>query len=614
MKLSRRDFGGFAGAAALVGALDAPRAAERGIAGESTGVAPLAQFDYGAIEVTSRPHREQLESTVQVLMHLSEDSLLKPYRQMLGQPAPGADLGGWYTYDPHYDWRRDDAGFAPGATFGQWISALARYHAQSGSVEARAKVLRLNRLYAHSIGGAFYELNRFPAYCYDKLVLGLLDSHTLASDPDAFALLERTTDAALPFLPARAIDRNVAWRPGKDESFRWDESYTSPENLFLAYRAGAGRRYRDLAVRFLDDATWFDPLARGDNVLAGKHAYSYVNSLSSAMQAYLTLGSRTHLAAARNAFGMLTAQSYPTGGWGPNEQLVAPGSGALGASLTASHSSFETPCGAYAHFKLTRYLLRVTRESRYGDSMERVMYNTVLGAKPLQADGHAFYYSDYNFLARKVYSNHRFPCCSGTLPQVAADYGISSYLRDPRGGVYVNLYLPSTVRWREGSTRCALTQMTAYPFEDTVSIAVDVSQPQEFALHVRIPAWATGAGVAINGARVADAEPGRFAALRRTWRAGDRVELELPRRLRLEPIDLEHRDTVTLLCGPLALFAVLEDGADFGERGRPRRSELLAARQVSPQRWQARSGSKAVTLLPFTAIDAESYTTCLTAA
>src|SRR5262249_18707244 len=157
----------------------------------------------------------------------------------------------------------------------------------------------------------------------------LLDSHTLAHDHDAFTVLERTTRAALPHLPPGAIDRELPWREGKDQSYRWDESYTNPENLFLAYRRGAGARYRELGVRFLDDASWFDPLSRGENVLADKHAYSYVNSLSSAMQAYLTLGSERHLRAARNAFEMLTAQSFPSGGWGPDEKLVAPQSDTL---------------------------------------------------------------------------------------------------------------------------------------------------------------------------------------------------------------------------------------------------------------------------------------------
>ena len=81
-------------------------------------------------------------------MELSEDSLLKPLRQMAGQPAPGVDLGGWYHYDPDYDPNTVTTGFAPGCTFGQWVSALARIYAITGSPATRDKVLRLNRLYA----------------------------------------------------------------------------------------------------------------------------------------------------------------------------------------------------------------------------------------------------------------------------------------------------------------------------------------------------------------------------------------------------------------------------------------------------------------------------------
>jgi DUF1680 family protein len=603
-KFSRRDFARLSAAAGAVVAGYSPLLG--GVIRGAT--APLREFGYGDVTVDSSLHQAQLQSTHDLLMSLSDDSLLKPFRQMAGQRAPGEDLGGWYNYDPNYDWHTDDAGFAPGATFGQWVSALARYYAISGSKPARAKVLRLNRLYGRTIGEDFYDKNRFPAYCYDKLLLGLIDSHQFAGDRNALALLDRTTRAAVPHLPPAAVDRELPWRPAKDQSYRWDESYTNPENLFLAYRRGAGRRYRDLAVRYLDDATWFDPLARGENVLATRHAYSYVNSLSSAMQAYLTLGSERHLRAASNAFAMLSAQSYPTGGWGPDEKLVAPEGGELYASLTATHNSFETPCGSYAHFKLTRYLLRVTRDSRYGDSMERVMYNTVLGAKPMCSDGRAFYYADYNFAGRKVYSNHRFPCCSGTLPQVAVDYGINAYFRDPLA-VYVNLYLPSGVRWSRGAVRCSLQQSGEYPFEDTVSMRVAASQPQEFTLCLRIPGWATGARIEVNGQRWSGAtEPGSFAAVARRWRDGDRIELELPRRLRLESIDRQHPDTVAVLCGPLVLFAI----SAGSERPQPRRSELLATRQVAQRRWETSVASAAVTMLPYVAIDQEQYSTFMT--
>lgn len=575
--------------------------------------APLAEFGYADVSLSSDPHEAQLMNTHAVLMALSEDSLLKPFRQMSGMPAPGEDLGGWYSYDPDYDYRKGfDLGFAPGCTFGQWVSALARAYAITGEQATREKVMRLNRLYAETITADFYVKNRFPAYTYDKLLLGLIDSHTLVNDPQALAILEQTTNTALPHLPGHAIEHDHPWRTDKDPSdasWTWDESYTMPENLFLAYKRGAGQRYYDLALQYLDDATWFDPLSRNENVLAGHHAYSYVNSLSSAMMAYLVAGSQKHLHAAQNAFAMLQAQSFATGGWGPDEQLRAPGSNDVYNSLTNTHSSFETPCGSYAHFKLTRYLLRVTRDSRYGDSMERTMYNTVLGAKPLQENGENFYYADYNFNATRVYKQARWACCSGTLPQVAADYRINTYLRAPNA-VYVNLYIPSTLRWNEGGSALSLTQEGEYPFEDRVSFTVTASQPAETTLHFRIPAWAEGASIEVNGTRQKGlAVPGKFAAIRREWKTGDRVELELPVKMRLESVDAQHADTVALLRGPLVLMAVKQEQAS--PLPKVTRDQLLAARRVSEREWQAASASGPVTMRPFTWLGSRPYTTYL---
>jgi uncharacterized protein len=568
------------------------------------GLQPLAEFQYGDVTLASELHEKQLQETHAVLMELSEDSLLKPFRQMAGQPAPGTDLGGWYRYDPDYDPDTVDVGFVPGGTFGQWVSALARMYAITASPATRDKLLRLNHLYAQTISDGFYEKNRFPAYCYDKLVCGLIDSHQYASDPDAFAILERTTDIALPHLPGKAIEHDQQWRENPAKGYTWDESYTISENLFIAFQRGAGERYRSLGTQYLHN-TFFDLLADGHNALAGKHAYSYVNSLSSAMQAYLTLGSAKHLHAATNAFEMLTAQSYATGGWGPDELLRATDSGDLAASLTSTHNSFETPCGSYAHFKLTRYLLRVTRDSRYGDSMERVMYNTVLGAKPLLADGSTFYYADCNFQGRKIYKKNRWPCCSGTFPQVAADYRINAYFRDA-SDVYVNLYIPSTLRWTHDGAQISLTQKGGYPLEGAVQFDVGVSKKKEFAIHLRIPSWANGASISVNGRRVEGGEvPGQFVTVRRAWKRGDRIELDLPMKLRLEAIDAQHPQTVALLCGPLVLFAITDAAPVVTAR------QLLAARKDGQQSWQVETAGGPMKMLPFTAIGDELYSTYL---
>jgi hypothetical protein len=573
---------------------------------------PLAEFGYRDVSMGSAAHEAQLRNTQSVLMSLSEDSLLMPFRQMAGIAAPGEELGGWYAYRPDYDYRKTfDEGFAPGCHFGQWVSALARGYAITGDQAVRDKVVRLNRLYAQTISGAFYDKSRFPAYTYDKLAIGLLDSHTWAHDPEALAILERTTETALPHLPGRAIEHDRRWRMDKapdDASWTWDESYTLPENMFLAAQRGAGRRYFDLGLKYLDDETWFDPLSRNEHVLNGRHAYSYVNSLCSAMMAYFAAGSEKHLRAARNAFAMLQAQSYATGGWGPDELLRGPDSDALYDSLRNTHHHFETPCGSYAHFKLTRYLLRATGDSRYGDSMERVMYNTVLGALPLQADGRNFYYSDYNFNAQRVYKQAHWACCAGTLPQVAADYRINLYLRGPRS-VYVNLYVPSTLRWEEDGAELSLTQTGDYPYDSRVAFALAASKPAEMTLHFRIPAWATGAQLLVNGQAQPAPAPGRFAAVRRTWRDGDRVELVLPLPMRLEPIDPRHPETAALVRGPLVLMAVKPE---IEAPVRPmNRAALLSAGRAGPREWRADTAEGPVVLAPFTELGARPYTTYL---
>jgi len=251
----------------------------------------------------------------------------------------------------------------------------------------------------------------------------------------------------------------------------------------------------------------------------------------------------------------------------------------------------------------------VSRDARLGDSMERMMHNTVLGAKPLETNGQAFYYSDYNFDAQRVYKVAHWPCCSGTLPQVAADYRINTYLRGPES-VYVVLYVPSTLRWTENGAALSLTQEGEYPYEDRVSFRVTASQPADLTLHFRIPQWAEGAEIAVNGTRQAvPAVPGQFAGVRRTWRSGDRVELQLPLRMRLEAIDARHPETVALLRGPLALMAV----KPRQESPLPRvtRSELLAARRVSERAWQVDSAAGPVTMLAFPWLGDRPYSTYL---
>ena len=128
------------------------------------------------------------------------------------------------------------------------------------------------------------------------------------------------------------------------------------------------------------------------------------------------------------ASSMIMDQSFATGGWGPQEGFDHPGGDRLYRSLSTMPASFETPCGAYANFKVTRGLMRITGKASYGDFMERTLFNTILGALPLQPDGRSFYYSNYSTHGRKAYHEDAWPCCSGTIGQLTADYRVSAYL------------------------------------------------------------------------------------------------------------------------------------------------------------------------------------------
>ena len=567
----------------------------------------LDQFGYGDVALLEGPLREQFDRNHAFYSALNNDSLLKPYRQRAGLPAPGEDMGGWYSWQPLSDInKRPNNGFAPGHSFGQYLSGLSRDYAATGDKATQQKVHELVKEFAPAITSDFWHENRFPAYTYDKISVGMIDAHQFAGAPLAFKALDAALDSVKDHLPPGPLSRaeQIA-RPHSDISFCWDEPYTLPENQFLAWQRGAGSRYRDLAVHYLADSWYWDPLAAGENVLPGKHAYSHVNAMSSAMQAYFVLGDEKYLRAARNGFDFVrTTQSFATGGWGPNEEFRKPGSGDLGESLTETHASFETPCGSYGHFKITRYLLRTTKDSRYGDSMERVLYNCILGALPIEKDGYGFYYSDYNNVGTKVYHPQTWHCCTGTFSEITADYGISAYFHDATG-VYVNLYVPSRVTWQRGGARVTVTQRTAYPHEATTTLEVGTDREAAFPVFLRIPAWAGAkTTIAVNGKRVAAGpEPGKFARVERTWKNGDRIEVEFAMATTLEAVDAQHPNLVAPVHGPLALFTVGTIPATVSGNA------LLAAVQVAKGSadWLVKTDAGTLTLRPFAAIQKEKY-------
>jgi hypothetical protein len=585
--ITRRDF--LADAAAVALATGARASAYPAASG------PLAEFDYDAVELTGGPLKQQYDRIHAAYLALDNDRLLQVYRERAGLPAPGEPMGGWYGRD----------GFVPGHSLGQYISGLARIGRTTGDADCKTKVAALVEGIAATLGpkdqcfAAPNAENVWPCYILDKHLAGLMDAHQLSDVAQARDLVPRVFHGALPYIPERGRDRI-----GKKDP-PYDETYVLPESLFLAYELTGDRALYDRAMAYLLDRDYFDPLAAGVNVLPGRHAYSHVIALSSAGKARLVLGDEKYLRAMQNAAHLLqSTQQFATGGWGPNETFIEPHKGQLYASLHTTNDHFETPCGSYAVIKLARYLLCATGDARYGDGLERVVFNGILAVKEPDADGDYPYYSTYGAAAHKVFYPKKWPCCSGTLVEGVADYVKNIYFLAP-DGVVVNLYAPSRVKWTEHGTEVTLAQETDYPLRGTVALRVTSTAPIEFALRMRVPGWmAATPQLRVNGKPVhADLQQG-FAIVRRRWASGDALTCEFPLQFRTEAIDDLHPETVALLRGPLVY---VEQNPAEGEAAHAS-PEALRPEAGTPGAFSSPAGKSTRTYAPFYFVRDEAYT------
>jgi hypothetical protein len=521
----------------------------------------IEPFDYEGVTLLASRFKDQVEGARALYGGIPNDDILKGFRAAAGLPAPGAGMGGWCKS-------------TSAVIFGQLLSGMARLGRATSDQALIGKAAQLVDGWRATIGPDG-DLKLRP-YDWEKLVCGLVDLHCYAGLPAALPLLEEATRWA-----SRRFDRS---RPEADNyNFQGvrpgnaSEWYTLPENLYRGYLAGGSERLLRFADEWRYESYWrrFERSAEPEEVVP-VHAYSHVNSFSSAAMAYAVTGEERYLRICVNAYDFLRAtQCYATGGFGPDERLMPP-DGSLGRSLELYGAQAEIPCGTWAATKLSRYLLCFTGEARFGDWIETNLYNAIGASLPTQPNGDTFYYGDYRLSSGiKQFYWHQWPCCAGTYWQTVADYHDIVYFRDP-AGIYVNLFLPSEVRWAHHGAGVLMRQETLYPDADTTALAFELERPLAFRLRIRVPAWATAMQVAVNGAALSvDAVPGRWASIEREWRPGDRLTVRVPMRLRMVPVDPQHPDRVAICFGPQVLaqdeaccrrpFA-LEDGASLESR------------------------------------------------
>ncbi|PKP93354.1 MAG: hypothetical protein CVT77_05710 [Alphaproteobacteria bacterium HGW-Alphaproteobacteria-16] len=581
------------GAAGIGAAL--PAYAAGATPGQLKGQEVMHEFPYGAVRLTGGRMGRQFDHLHSHFLALDNDRILKVFRENAGLPAPGIDMGGWYDRD----------GFVAGLTLGQYISGLARYGAATGDKAAHEKVDLLVREWGKALVNSTTPYAgpkaqaQWAAYVMDKYVVGLIDAYQLSGVEAAKPLLPIVIEKCRPYISPVSRDRIGKVDPP------YDETYVISENLFHVAQITGDQKYHDMAVHYLLNAEWFDPLARGEDVLPTKHAYSHTIGNASGAQAYLHLGDEKYRTALINAWKFMEPQRFASGGWGPEEQFVELGKGLLSKSLKSSKAHYETPCGAFADLKMARYLIRFTGDAQYGDGLERSLYNTMLATRLPDSNGGYPYYSDYGAKGEKRYYHQKWPCCSGTLVQGVADYVLNVYFHDD-DNLLVNMYTPSELTWDRPGGAVEIVQETDYPATDTVRMKVRKAGNGRFTMKLRIPAWTRNANLTVNGRRQATT-PGQLAAISRTWKAGDTIELTIPQPLRTLAIEPETPNLQAVMRGAVMYVGLNPwDGIDEQVVSLPGALEPMPGQQEA---YRAKIGQRNLVFVPYYAVDLETTTT-----
>jgi DUF1680 family protein len=493
------------------------------------------------------------EQTLNYLLALDSDRLLHNFRVTAKLPSSAEPL--YNRESPTNGWR--------GHYVGHYLSACGQMYASTGDVrikiKADAMVSELAKCQAQ-LGGKGY-LSAFPESSFDdleqgrpaavvwyalhKIMAGLLDVNDHMQNPQALQVLEGMaawTDWRTERLPEDQMQRTLRIEFGG-----------MGEVLANLSAVTGNPRYLVVAQRF-DQHAVIDPAAEGRDALTTLHANTQIPKfIGAACEFELTGDSHYRDAAVFFWQQVVLHRSYVTGGNSASEHFRTPPD-VLASELT--DLSQET-CNTYNMLKLTRQLFTWQAEPQYADYYERAFLNHIL-ATPNPADGSPLYFLGMQSGQWKVHfiPHEGYFCCCGTGLENFSKLSEGFYFHNDQS-LWVNLFFASEVNWREKGI--TLRQETRFPEEAGTRLVIQTKSPTHFTLNVRIPYWADGATVTVNGKPFQPnqkLEPSSYAKIDRTWKNGDRVEVKLPMRLHLQTIP-DDPMLAAVMYGPLVLAGEL---------------------------------------------------------
>jgi len=500
------------------------------------------------------------------LARLDPDRLLEAYRQ-----RPGRQI-----------WE--------GEHVGKWLHAATLAWANRRSPELRA---RLDRTVAELLKcqledgylGTYLEDSRWTlwdVWAHKYNLLGLITYMRHTGDLRPLPACRRMAD-----LLCRTFGDTEGRRDINTSGQHKGMASTSVlEPMVLLYRLTGEPRYLEFCRYLLrawerpNGAKILSTLLSGGSVdqVGNAKAYEMLSCLIGALELHRTTGEKDLFEACLRAWqDIVASRLYLTGTASYREFFRAPHD-------LPSHNNVGETCVTVTWLQFNAQLLRLTGEARFADQIERTVLNHLLGAQ--KPDGSAWGYY-VQLQGRKPYSDTlEGHCCLSSGPRGMALIPTFATSVDA-DGVVVNLYEAGrAVLTLHDATEIVVEIHTQFPSEGRVELTVSPAAPREFAVKLRLPPWCRQAALRRNGRPLEFAAgPDGYAAVRREWAPGDRLELDLTLEARVWVGDRYQEGCVAIQHGPLVLAA---DDATLGQGHGTIRSYQaagadLAGLQVTPE-------------------------------
>lgn len=597
----------------------------------------LKPAEKGSVKILPGVFRERMDVNRQYLLELDVNCLLQNFYLEAGIILPGLQVvDNPETANLHWGWEAPTCQLR-GHFLGHWISAAAKLIAADGEPELRVKLdnivselARCQELNGGEWVGSIPEKyftrlikNQYiwsPQYVMHKTIVGLSDAYIYAGNTQALDILSHLSDWYITWTEKAAETNPHAVYAGEEAGML--------EVWAQLYQLTKDEKYLTLAKRYAD-AGLFRKLKEGKDSLTNCHANASIPFTHGAAKMYEITDDSDWLEVIKLFWKAAVTDRgmFSTTGMNAGEFWVPPHM--QGHFLGSNDQEF---CTVYNMVRTASYLLKYTGEAQYADYIERALYNGFLAQQNAQT-GMPAYFLPLGAGSRKKWGTKTrdFWCCHGTMVQAQTLYPELVWFTDG-DKITAAQYIPSEFTAEMNGAKVTVSQTTGMKYYNDqaffdekddgqmsrwlLKFSVKCDKPVRFTLSLRVPEWAKGVELEVNGKNTAAPVKDGWLDITADWQ-NDSVQVFFPSELRAETLP-DMPELMSVVDGPIVLAGIT--GSDCGITGADKLNEQFMPQMehtygTFPWRqnsWRTRNQPQSVMFRPLYEVTDEEYTVYFT--